>query len=192
MTSPYPIMTPPFEIVGFKEMNKKQAQQCFEWFVSEIPSRLEILKNAIEESGVQKIGPFDMTPQSLTPLWDWLKVRINTIPYSPDEKKELQDGLPPWIAEDIRDWKLDISTMALAVDVSIYFAQVFITKYPSLKWDFLKKPKSHVYFNQPIVAGFKNGPLHSPTIVTNLCTSYVDRKSEKTLLSVFEFWEKFI
>ncbi|MEW4370819.1 hypothetical protein [Paenibacillus kandeliae] len=192
MTFQYPIMTPPFEVVGFKEMNKKQAQQCLEWFVSEIPSRLEILKHAIEESGIQRMEQFDMTPQSLVPLWDWLKVRINTVPYTPDEKKQLQDGLPSWIAEDIRDWKLDISTIALAVDVSLYFGQVFLNKYSSLKWGVITKPKSYIYVNKPTIKGFKNGPLHPPTILTNVCSSYADGNFNKSLLSSFEVWEKFI
>ncbi|WP_411342699.1 hypothetical protein ACE3MZ_13620 [Paenibacillus sp. WLX1005] len=192
MTFQYPIMTPPFEVVHFEKMNKKQAQQHFEWFVSEIPSRLEILENVMKESGVEKIEQFDMTPQSLVPLWNWLKMRINTVPYSPDETKQLQDTLPPWIFEDIQNWKLDTPTIALAVDVSIYFGEVFIKKYPSLKWGFMTKPKSYVYINRPTIIEFKSGPLHPPTIVTNICSSYADGDSKKNLLSSFEVWEKFI
>lgn len=33
----YPSMTPTFNIKPFEEMNKKEAKQYFEWYVSQIP-----------------------------------------------------------------------------------------------------------------------------------------------------------
>lgn len=187
----YPMMIPPFEMVGFSEMTKKQARAYFDWFVNEIPVRIKILMGAIEVSGVKNMEQFDMTPESLSPLWAWLKDRIKSIPKSPEEMNELRSTLPDWIFEDISDWKLDFETLAMAADVSLYFAEVFLRKYPHLQWDFKNKPKSDVYVNKPVVVGFKNAPLHPPTVVVNLCSSHVEGKN-KDLLTLYEVWSKFL
>jgi hypothetical protein len=39
-------MQPPFEVIPFSEMTKKQAQEHFDWFVNEIPLRIQLLLGA--------------------------------------------------------------------------------------------------------------------------------------------------
>jgi len=188
----YPLMDPPMGAVSYSEMTKKQAQEYFNWYVQEIPVRINILMGAIEASGVQNMEQFDLTSESLNPLWAWLKERIKTTPKSQEKMNELRNTLPSWILEDVSNWELDTGTLTLAVDVSLYFAEVFLRKYPHLQWDFKSKPKSDAYLNKPVVTGFKRGGLHPPTVVTNLCRSYVEGKQDKNLVSLFEVWSKFI
>jgi len=185
-------MIPSFEHIEFSEMTKKQAQEHFEWFVREIPARIKILMGAIEASGVKNMEQFDTTPESLSPLWAWLKDRIKTVPKSQEEMNELKSTLPSWVLDDVSDWKLDSATLTLAVDVSLYFAEVFLKKYPHLHWGFKNKPKSDVDVNKPIVLGFKGGALHPPTVVVNLCRSHVKGKPNKDLLSLYEVWSKYL
>ncbi|MBW7477839.1 hypothetical protein K0T92_24310 [Paenibacillus oenotherae] len=173
-------------------MSKKQVQEHFNWFVKEVPARIEILIEAIEASGLRNIEKFDMTPESLNPLWGWVKERINTVPKSHEELNELSNTLPSWILEDMSDWKLDSGTVTLAIDVSLYFAEVFLREYPHLQWGFISKPKSDVDINKPVVMGFKGGALHPPTVVINLCRSHVKGNQDKDLTSLFEAWRKFI
>lgn len=185
-------MIPPFQVIEFSKMTKKQAQEHFDWFVNEIPVRIKLLLGAIKASGVKNIEQFDISPESLPLLWAWLKERITTAPKSQEEIKELHSTLPNWVLEDISDWKLDSGTLTMAVDVSLYFAEVFLKEFPHLHWGFKNKPKSDIDVNKPVIIGFKGGALNPPTVVINLCRSHVKGKVDKDLLSLFEVWRRFI
>ena len=47
----YPLMEPPFKVKSFDEMNKKEATQHFNWYIGEIPNRIQLLRNAFEYTG---------------------------------------------------------------------------------------------------------------------------------------------
>lgn len=188
----YKMMIPPFEMDEYSKLTKQQAQEYFDWFTTQIPERIEILLGAIESSGEQNLEQFDMTPESLKPLWSWLKKNIKTTPKSQAEMNELKRTLPNRIFEDVNDWKLDSSTLVLAMDVSLYFAEVFLKNYSNLYWNILSKPKSHVDLSKPVIIGFKNAPLYSPRIIRNLCSCYAEGDSSKSLLSLYEVWKSFI
>lgn len=188
----YKMMIPPFKIDEYSKLTKQQAQEYFDWFIQQIPERIEILLGAIKSSGEKNLEQFDMTPESLISLWSWLKKNIKTTLKSQDEMTELKNTLPSWIFEDVKDWKLDSSTLILAMDVSLYFAEVFLENYSHLYWSILSKPKSHADVNKPVIIGFKNAPLYSPRLINNLCSSYAEGDSSKNLLSLYEVWKSFI
>ncbi len=62
----YEMMVPPFEQVEFREMNKKQAQEYFDWYIGQSEYRISLLLNAIKEDGVDI--EFDYSVDSLIPL----------------------------------------------------------------------------------------------------------------------------
>lgn len=105
---------------------------------------------------------------------------------------ELRNTLPSWIFEHVDDWELSANTLMLATDVSLYFAEVFIKKYPKLKWGFKTQPHNYVYLNKPVVTGFTRGEMHPPTIIVNLCRWHVEGQHNKNLYALYEFWTKFI
>lgn len=41
----YKMMIPPFEVGNFRELNKKQSDEHFKWYISQIPFRMEQLQN---------------------------------------------------------------------------------------------------------------------------------------------------
>jgi hypothetical protein len=49
----YEIMVPPIEIVDFFTLKKKEVQIIFDWFFSEIPTRLEYL-HQLYKAGEEK------------------------------------------------------------------------------------------------------------------------------------------
>ena len=54
------ITSPPHDNLSFKEMNKKQAEEYFEWYVSQIPLKIELLEEIAASDGVKTV--FDFTP----------------------------------------------------------------------------------------------------------------------------------
>src|SRR5487761_987862 len=73
----------------WRELTKKQAAETFNWFLSEIPNRLEILFNAIGSSGHPEIvEKLDYSPKSLVPLALWLSIHSHTRKKSPEEHQK--------------------------------------------------------------------------------------------------------
>lgn len=67
----YLLMQPPFEMKPFKDMTKKEAQNHFDWYVREIPTRIELLKNAYSATGGIEKKDLDYSSESLIKLWQW-------------------------------------------------------------------------------------------------------------------------
>jgi hypothetical protein len=71
----YEIMVPPIEIVDFFTLKKKEVQIIFDWFFSEIPTRLEYLHQLYKAGGGK--GDLDYTHDSLISLWEWFLRQID-------------------------------------------------------------------------------------------------------------------
>ena len=68
------ITSPPHDNLSFKEMNKKQAEEYFEWYVSQIPLKIELLEEIAASDGVKTV--FDFTPESLNILSETYKYKF--------------------------------------------------------------------------------------------------------------------
>ena len=153
----YYLMEPPFEVKLFEEMTKKEAKQHFEWFVSQVPSRLEQLRNAFEVTGEKK-GILDYSPESLKALWGWFIPLISTERKSSKELEEESKKFPDWVRANLGDRKLSTGTLAMAVDIGIYFAEVLRKSNNTLKWGIPKsRAKSYINYNKTVLLGFKTG-----------------------------------
>lgn len=166
----YPLMTPPFHLKPFEEMNKKEAKQYFEWYISQIPQRMAILKQV---SNGQIL--LDSSKESLIPLFTWF-LSIVTIDQLSEEEIEarLNDlrQYPDFAFEDAKEQllanpvELKKEDYDLARDIAIYYGETLIKNYPQVHWTYLTKPKSHIYLNEPILdvtddIGFlKRNPNH--------------------------------
>ena len=67
-------MTPPFELISFEDMKKKQAEQYFVWYIYTIEQRIQNLEKYINLTGTRMV--LDKTPNSLIELWDWFSNHI--------------------------------------------------------------------------------------------------------------------
>ncbi len=151
----YPLMTPPFDLKPFEEMNKKEAKQYFEWYVSQIPERIAILKKV---SNGQIL--LDYSKESLIPLFTWFLSTVTIYQLSEEEiEAELEDlrQYPDFVFEDEKERllsnpvELKKKDYALALDIAIYYGETLIKNYPQVHWTYLTKPKSHVHLNEPIL-----------------------------------------
>lgn len=186
-------MTPPFEIKPFEKMTKKEAQLHFNWYLSDIPKRIELIKSAYLETTGENSDDLDLSPQSLVKLWTWFIPRIETVIKSEDEiEAELKD-LPEWMRDEITEDKktLSVGTLCLAMDIAIYFGETFIKNFNNLDWGFVTKPKSLVYVNSPVIIGFSSGiDLDPRNLIYILTLKVIDgNKNKKELLNLFNIWK---
>lgn len=147
-------MTPPFELISFEDMKKKQAEQYFVWYIDTIEQRIQNLEKYINLTGTRMV--LDKTPNSLIELWDWFS---NHIEVGTKDEQELMLELtmrPDWIKAHIMSdrRKLSLNTIMIAVDISAYFGEVFIKNNPNIYWGYLSKPKKLHGVNRPRLLGF--------------------------------------
>lgn len=147
-------MTPPFDLIPFEDMKKKQAEQYFVWYIDTIEQRIQNLEKYINLTGTHMV--LDKTPNSLIELWDWFS---NHIEVCTKDEQELMLELamrPNWIKAHIMSdrRKLSLNTIMIAVDISAYFGEVFIKNNPNIYWGYLSKPKKLHGVNRPRLLGF--------------------------------------
>ena len=147
-------MTPPFELISFEDMKKKQAEQYFVWYIDTIEQRIQNLEKYINLTGTRMV--LDKTPNSLIELWDWFSNHIEVC--TKDEQELMLESAmrPDWIKAHIMSdrRKLSLNTIMIAVDISAYFGEVFIKNNPNIYWGYLSKPKKLHGVNRPRVLGF--------------------------------------
>lgn len=147
-------MTPPFELISFEDMKKKQAEQYFVWYIDTIEQRIQNLEKYINLTGTRMV--LDKTPNSLIELWDWFSNHIEVC--TKDEQELMLESAmrPDWIKAHIMSdrRKLSLNTIMIAVDISAYFGEVFIKNNPNIYWGYLSKPKQLHGVNRPRLLGF--------------------------------------
>ncbi len=188
----YLLMQPPFEMKPFKDMTKKEAQSHFDWYVWEIPTRIELLKNAYSAtSGIEK-EDLDYSSESLIKLWQWY-INNADIEEKFEEGESLErEKYPEWIQKNLSNKKISIGWMSIAMDIAIYFSECFIKDHGTIRWGFVSKPKSLAYINKPVLVGFKNGlDLDSTNIIRVLTSKIVDgEKNPNALLKIYKTWSE--
>ena len=190
----YPLMSPSLELKPFEKMTKKEAENHFNWYLSEIPNRIALLRETFSKTGEGKIEDLDFTPKSLQKIWEWFLPNIEIISKSDDEINEEINEIPVQFKDNISidRRKFSTGTLSIGMDIAIYFAEIFIKNYDNLTWGLITKPKSLVYVNRPVVVGFSSGVELDPRLlVYNLILNKMDGSAKKEdLYNLFEVWEE--
>jgi hypothetical protein len=185
----YNLMEPPFSYKPFVEMNKKEAQEYFNWFINEIPNRVILLRKAYEINNVD-IGSLDYTPLSLINLWKWFIPKIKTVNLTKNELKEYLDKIPEWARGTMDNKKLSVETLAIAIDIAIYFAETVRKNKSNIQWGLITKPKSFYSVNKPILIGFNFGlDLDAMLLLNNISWEVVKGNSSiEALYQLYQVW----
>lgn len=171
----YPLMHPPFEIKSFEEMKKKEAQQHFEWYISEIPSRIQLLKRAYHFTTNRSEEELDLSSESLIRLWEWFLHDIVEVVDRTEE--EIQKDLyetPRWLHADVRkvNKKLYVTSLSVSMDIGIYLAETLRKNNDLLYWGFKSIPKSLFCVNTPVLMHSKiKWELFDPAHMINVLDS---------------------
>ncbi len=151
----YEFAQPPVN-VPFDEMPRAQARQHFNWFVTQIPERLDVLSRTLSANGGETVC-LDFSPESLERLGSWFDKHIESRPMSQDELAQENAVLPEWFIKlgDREDWILTDETLSLCSDIGIYFGEVMRYQYPVLNWDYVKSGRKFIDYNRPVIAPIK-------------------------------------
>jgi hypothetical protein len=175
----YPLMETPFVLVSFKDMNKKQAEQYFIWYMREKEKRIKQLEQYVNQDSQHVF--LDKSPESLIPLWEWFEDKIEWEKGSEEEMQEELFGKPEQIRKILlqNTKRATVLTMALVEDIAIYFSDTIIFNNPTVHWGYKMKPKKLDGVNQPIMLGFKGGICVNPRGLVELCIMRSSRKRNK-------------
>ncbi|MFC4766474.1 hypothetical protein [Effusibacillus consociatus] len=187
------LMDPPFGVKPFVQMSKKEADIHFAWYISEIPKRLQLLKDAFEFTGGGKKEVLNLTPESLKPLWEWFIPQVTIVQQSQEELEAELRNAPEWLREAQKTEKISKEALTIAMDIAVYFAEVFITHNESVSWDIVRKPKSDADFNQPVLFGFGEDVLN-PRRVLHTLTLRAARgeTTADALYDMYKVWENYL
>lgn len=190
----YELMIPPIDAkLPFKEFSKAQAKEYFQWHISQIDHRIQVLDQYIREEG-WKIE-FDYSPESLISLWDWYEGHIVVEKKTQNEHHQEILQHPEWMSEYISTSKVSMmETMKFGADVAIYFAEVICKNSDGkVKWGYYTKPKKMASVNRPVLLGFKANMDMDPDRIIYTCTLRSVEEREKTrLFDMYNVWQQYI
>ena len=187
----YEMMIPPFESVEFRDMNKKQAQEYFDWYIGQADYRVNLLLNAVKEDGID--ADFDYSVESLIPLWEWYEDKISYRKLSEAEFQARTSNHPEWMKAHEPDTDLSWETLMYCMEVALYFAEVIIRHNDSIYWGFFTKPKNRGDVNQPVLLGFKHDMDLNPRLIVENCTRRSGReKKPNRLYDMYYTWMKYV
>ncbi len=171
----YQYMIPPF-FRPYKEMTAREANQYFEYYVSQIPIRIEYLQNFLDKNVDKKIR-LDFTENSLVEFWDWYGDLLVE-----QQKTDYQENTP---------LHLSYGVLGISSDFAMYFGELFVQKHPTIRWGYLKKPKNHLFFHRPALMGFQHNLCYCPeqTISVLVCSA-LEEKNPNEVLDAIHAWEK--
>lgn len=146
-----------FDNYALFELTPKQAKEYFLWYTSEIPNRIALLWEYMKQERPEA-EPFDYSPKSLLPLWEWYEQKIEQVPMTAEEIERRVRVFPKYLESEIRKntKKFTDETLSLALDISIYLGEVVVKNYPHLRWNYRTRPKREISTYRPVIDGLNN------------------------------------
>lgn len=192
----YPIMEPPFEIQSFSELSAKESKALLNWFVSQIPVRLDLLQKAIKHTTDDSNEFLDFSPLSLIPLWRWFLDQIEIKEKTQEEIIIEKLNIPEQLRNiiEVKTQELSVGTQILAMDIAIYTAEVLIRSHAEIKWGRIRKPKTSIDVNRPVLLSNSSKVVINPTNeISNLTGQMVriGNTNEAILKEKYDSWVYF-
>jgi hypothetical protein len=183
---PYSTIQPPFTL-KLRDMPKKELHQYYQWFMDILPHRLDELVAAVNETPGFESWHADYTPASLETLGKWFAENVETRSRTQDELRAIKERLV--FPMDIPTEELTDRTFSLAMDIGMYFSQVLLKNYPSLRWEQPLGNKRFADYGQPCLVGF--GPVSANPVRIGHVFAHglADKKyTSKRLREVYDYW----
>lgn len=165
----YDMLIPPLN-KPFSELTAKEAETFFVWYTGKIPERIEYLSQCCARQLRIDVANFDLSPQSLIPLWHWFLdvAQTERTPKRQLEvlRKEYQKcpipiDLQNYMLSQSRD-QFSLQTEYILRDIGMYIGAVFVKNKPSIHWGFYGEPKTDCFTNKPVLIGFVDSGFNPP------------------------------
>jgi len=168
-------------------MTKKELKTYFQWFMEVLPQRVNELAAVVQETPGFETWEPDFTPDSLNTLGQWFVGQIETRSRTQGELQAIKDSLV--FPMDIPSEELTNRTFSLAMDIGMYFSQVLMKNYSSLKWEHPLGNKRFADYGQPSLIGFGTVTLNPVAIAVTLAYGLARKtKTGKRLREVYDYW----
>jgi len=194
----YKLFSPP-SLRPFSQMTREEAIAYYQWFVTQIPSRLNILEQAVQSSAAHIYHKWNAnrTATSLELLGEWFLQNVTVRMLSEDEIQERLEAIPLQFRLSIpaQNWVLDENSYSIAVDIGIYLGEILRVNYPQLRWQLLTKPKSDIDYHYPVVTGGFGRKHHcnSLGVSISLALSFVEGVDDAfRLRKLYEIWSGYV
>ncbi len=186
----YSLMTPPFQVRNFDEMSEKDAKEHYEWYLSEISNRLNLLEKAVNVLKPYQQVKLDFSKDSLIDLWGWYIDNVQIVQKSEEEYQNELVSANPVTREFIQKDEIATGWLSIAMDISIYFAECLVKNNKVLNWGLVTKPKSLACVNKPVIVGFKNNMKLDATNIIFVQTRKILKGVRKrdALLQLYDNW----
>lgn len=191
----YPKFIIPFEFIPYEIMNKREADNFFQWFLESQQSRIRTLIEYCRGSEGFIVEKLDFTPESLNYLWNWFVPRIELVKKSREELQEEHNEIPEWLKSEVivNEAKFGGETETIIIDIGIYFGNVFLQQFSQLKWGVIYKPRNFADVNRPVIIGFNKDVVLNPVRVVNTCTNKVVKGTgNSNLIDLYNVWVKYL
>lgn len=185
---PYATIQPPFAL-KFREMPKGELERYFQWFKNAIPQRVNELAEAVRQTPGFEAWQPDHSPDSLNKLGDWFANQVETRIRSKEEAQAIESRLV--FPMEIPGEELTNRTFSLAMDIGMYFSQVLLKNYPTLKWEQPLENKKFIDYGQPVLVKFGPGPFNPVRMVVTFAYGLVSKKKTgEGLRNIYNIWTK--
>lgn len=164
----------------FVKITKKQSREMLQRFLAELEPGLSWLQKEVTESGASV--PWDYSPESLIPLWEFFIRHLGTVPLGDDELA----AVPELLRSDVLPVTFDLSTKLRIVRTGFYLAQVMCAERPSVAWGIGRAQNK----NRPVLIGFAQGREFNPVnlVEVQAWRAVSGRSSPTALYDVFRVW----
>jgi len=170
-------------------MSQKELKDYFQWFMNALPQRINELAGAVRQSPGFETWQPDFTPASLDTLGKWFASQIETRNRTQEELQGIKDRLV--FPMEIPNEELTERTFSVAIDVGMYFSQVLLKNYPTLKWEQPFGNKKFADYGQPLITGF--GPVSvNPVRIGHVIAYGLAKKTYTSgrLREIYDIWSK--
>ncbi|MBK7922062.1 MAG: hypothetical protein IPJ95_00245 [Gemmatimonadetes bacterium] len=154
MTS-YTLIAPPTSL-RFREMEPKELERYFAWFLASIPERIEVLSTHVRSSEPFSSWIPDRSPESLGALGEWFTHTVTLRQRTTEEIQGIYAKGPDWFTQvEVPGEELTEETFSLAMDIGMYLGEILRQSATRLQWKALKGNKQEADYGQPILQPFK-------------------------------------
>ena len=135
-------------------LKKKEAEAAFQHFLSQVPICLDCLIKQCSSDELIEPQCLDFSPESLITVWRWFLKRAKVRRHTKAEHEHMEQLFGYLGPTVVGAYVLTEETKHILQDIGLYLASVFMKQYPHMRWDYVRRPKSNVFFQNPIIAGF--------------------------------------